>query len=51
MNLKPAWEIEVELNDNRVVVVVQEQDDSFNVGDQVRAVESSDGTLRVRQYT
>lgn len=51
MNVKPAWEIEVKLNDSRVVVVVQEQDDYFSVGDNVRVVESPDGTLRVRQYT
>ncbi len=48
-NLKPAWEIEVALNDGRVMTIVQEQDDQFAVGDHVRVVEARDGTLRVRQ--
>lgn len=46
---RPAWEIEVELEDGRVVVIVQEQDDVFAVGDHVRVIEGRDGSFRVRQ--
>ena len=46
---KPALELEVELDDGRIVVIVQEKDDEFRVGDRVRIIESSDGTMRVRQ--
>jgi len=46
---RPAWELEVELEDGRIMVIVQEKDDEFDVGDHVRVIESRDGTLRVRQ--
>lgn len=46
---KPALEIEVELDDGRLMVVVQEKDDEFNVGDRIRLVQSPDGTMRIRQ--
>lgn len=46
---KAAWEIEVEMDNGRLVSVVQEQDDHFAVGDRIRVLESEDGTLRVRQ--
>jgi outer membrane lipoprotein SlyB len=46
---KPALEIEVELDDGRLMVIVQEKDDEFKVGDRVRLIESTDGTMRVRQ--
>jgi outer membrane lipoprotein SlyB len=45
---KPALEIEVELDDGRLMVIVQEKDDVFNVGDRVRLIQSG-GTMRVRQ--
>lgn len=46
---KPAYEIEVELDNGRILVVVQEKDDIFAVGDRVRIMENRDGTMRVRQ--
>ena len=46
---KDALEIEVELEDGRILVIVQEKDDVFSVGDNVRVIEARDGTLRVRQ--
>ena len=46
---RPALEIEIELDNGRLVVVVQEKDDEFAVGDRVRLVQSPDGTMRVRQ--
>jgi outer membrane lipoprotein SlyB len=46
---RPAWEIEVQLANGDVVVVVQEQDAVFAVGDHVRVIEGRDGSLRVRQ--
>lgn len=46
---RPALEIEVELDDGRLMVIVQEKDDEFAVGDRVRLVQSPDGTMRVRQ--
>ena len=48
MGTKPALEIEVELDDGRLMVIVQEKDDVFNVGDRVRLIQSG-GTMRVRQ--
>jgi len=42
-------EVEVELDDGRIMVIVQGKDDEYRVGDRVRIVESGDGTLRVRQ--
>jgi len=46
---RPALEIEVELDDGRLMVIVQEKDDEFAVGDRVRLLQSPDGTMRVRQ--
>ena len=46
---KPALELEIELDDGRLMVVVQEKDDEFFVGDRIRLLQSSDGTMRVRQ--
>jgi outer membrane lipoprotein SlyB len=45
---RAGLEIEVELDDGRILVVVQEKDDVYNVGDRVRLVQSG-GTMRVRQ--
>ena len=44
-----AWEIEVQLDNGDVLVVVQEQDAVFAVGDHVRVIEGRDGSVRVRQ--
>lgn len=49
MRTKAALELEVELDDGRIMVVVQEADDVFIVGDRVRVVVDSRGTTRVRQ--
>ena len=46
---KKALEIEVELDDGRLMVVVQEDDAQYAVGDRVRLISGSDGTWRVRQ--
>jgi outer membrane lipoprotein SlyB len=46
---RPAWELEVELESGDVLVIVQEQDDTFKVGDHVRVIEGRDGSFRVRQ--
>ncbi|WP_319524529.1 glycine zipper 2TM domain-containing protein [uncultured Desulfosarcina sp.] len=46
---KAALEIEVEMDDGRILVVVQEKDDEFAVGDRVRLIKSPDGTHRIRQ--
>ncbi len=46
---RPGLEIEIELDDGRLMVVVQEKDDEFAVGDRIRLLQSSDGTMRVRQ--
>jgi outer membrane lipoprotein SlyB len=46
---KAGLEIEVELDDGRIMVIVQEKDDEYAVGDRVRIVQASDGTMRVRQ--
>jgi outer membrane lipoprotein SlyB len=46
---KNGLEIEVELDDGRILVVVQEKDDEFAVGDRVRLVQGRDGTSRIRQ--
>ena len=46
---KPGLEIEVELDDGRLMVVVQEIDDEYAVGDRVRVIQTSDGTTRIRQ--
>ena len=49
MATRPALELEVEMDDGRIMVVVQEKDDEFAVGDRVRLIKAQDGTLRVRQ--
>ena len=46
---KKALEIEVELDDGRLMVVVQEDDSQYVVGDRIRMISGSDGTWRVRQ--
>ena len=47
--IKPGVELEVEFDDGRLMVIVQEKDDEYAVGDRIRVVEAQDGTLRVRQ--
>ena len=42
-------ELEVELDDGRIMVIVQEADDVFHIGDRVRVVVDSKGVSRVRQ--
>jgi len=42
-------EIEVELDDGEILLVVQEKDDEYRVGDRVRVVKGRDGSTRVRQ--
>jgi outer membrane lipoprotein SlyB len=49
MKIKPGIELEVEFDDGRLMVIVQEKDDEYAVGDRIRVVEAQDGTLRVRQ--
>ncbi|MFZ0242789.1 MAG: glycine zipper 2TM domain-containing protein [Desulfobacterales bacterium] len=46
---RPGLEIEVELDDGRILAIVQEKDDDFVVGDRVRLISAPDGTFRVRQ--
>jgi outer membrane lipoprotein SlyB len=46
---RSALEIEVELDDGRLMVIVQEKDDEFAVGDRVRLLQSPDGKMRIRQ--
>ena len=46
---RPGLEIEVELDDGRIMAIVQEKDDEFIVGDRVRLISAPDGTFRVRQ--
>jgi outer membrane lipoprotein SlyB len=46
---RPALELEIELDDGRLMVVVQEKDDEFAVGDRIRLLQNPDGTVRVRQ--
>lgn len=46
---RPGLEIEVELDDGRIMAIVQEKDDEFIVGDRIRVLAGSDGTFRVRQ--
>ncbi len=46
---RPGLEIEVELDDGRIMAIVQEKDDDFVVGDRVRLISAPDGTFRVRQ--
>ena len=46
---KDALEITVEMDDGRILAVVQEADIMFRPGDRIRVVRSADGTMRVRQ--
>ena len=46
---RPGLELEVELDDGRLMVIVQEKDDEFVVGDRIRLITAPDGTFRVRQ--
>ena len=46
---KAGLEIEVELDDGRMMVVVQEKDDQYAAGDRIRMIAGSGGTWRVRQ--
>lgn len=49
MGTKTGLELEVELDNGRIIVIVQEKDDAFAVGDRVRILEGADGSMRVRQ--
>jgi len=49
LKIKPGVELEIELDDGRLMVIVQEKDDVYAVGDRIRVIDSHDGTLRVRQ--
>ncbi len=42
-------ELTVERDNGEIIVVVQEKDDDFRVGDRVRIVQAPDGTTRIRQ--
>ena len=46
---KPALEFTIELDNGRLMAVVQEVDGHYRVGDRVRLLQSGDGTWRVRQ--
>lgn len=46
---KAALEFTIELDDGRLMAVVQENDGDYRVGDRVRLLESDRGTWRVRQ--
>jgi len=46
---KAGLEIEVELDNGKIMVIVQEKDDQYVVGDRIRVVQAGDGTMRVRQ--
>ena len=46
---KAGMELTIELDNGRLMAVVQEQDGYYRVGDRVRLLQSSDGTWRVRQ--
>jgi len=49
---KAAWEFTIQLDDGRVLAVVQEQDpesSAMRIGDRVELLEGPDGTLRVRR--
>jgi outer membrane lipoprotein SlyB len=49
MARRAALEIEVELDNGQIMVIVQEKDDVFAVGDRVRVIETGYGRYRVRQ--
>ena len=42
-------ELEVELDDGRIMVIVQGKDNEYAVGDRVRIIQGADGSMRVRQ--
>ncbi|MBW2476982.1 MAG: hypothetical protein JRE16_01145 [Deltaproteobacteria bacterium] len=42
-------EIEVELDSGELILVVQEKDDAYSVGDRVRVIKDAKGTTRIRQ--
>ncbi len=44
-----AVEITVKMDSGQIIAVVQEKDDEFKKGDNVRILKSADGTTRVRQ--
>ncbi|MFZ7125088.1 MAG: glycine zipper 2TM domain-containing protein [Desulfobacterales bacterium] len=46
---RQGLEIEVELDSGELLVVVQEADQSFAVGDRVRVIRGRDGSSRIRQ--
>ena len=46
---KVGLEIEVERDDGRMMVIVQEKDDEFAPGDRVRLIGGQGGQWRVRQ--
>ncbi|MCD6533201.1 MAG: glycine zipper 2TM domain-containing protein [Deltaproteobacteria bacterium] len=46
---KPATEFTIELDNGRMMAVVQESDGYYRVGDRVRLLQAGDGTWRVRQ--
>ena len=46
---KAAMEFTIELDNGRLMAVVQEQDGYYRVGDRVRLLQGGDGTWRVRQ--
>jgi outer membrane lipoprotein SlyB len=46
---KPAIEFTIELDNGRMMAVVQEDGAYYRVGDRVRLLQSGDGTWRVRQ--
>lgn len=48
-NQIPGLEIEVEMDDGRIMAVVQPKDDDFAVGDRIRLLRGQDGSYRVRQ--
>lgn len=45
----PAVELEVELDNGEILLVVQEKDAIYNVGDRVRLLRDAQGTARIRQ--
>jgi len=49
MTTAAGLEIEVELDNGEILLVVQEKDSEYRVGDRVRVVKGRDGSTRVRQ--
>ncbi|CAA6692967.1 MULTISPECIES: glycine zipper 2TM domain-containing protein [unclassified Lentimonas] len=49
MRTVAGHELEVELQDGRILVIVQEADDAFLKGDSVRVITDNKGVSRVRQ--